>query len=95
MLNSQSQICQRASSVAIVLMFSVAAQALNAQDIDVTMDNYVVAESDWYFNNQQANAPINTFVHNGPVSKDAQDVIRSNRDVMYSLAVVTFPKALR
>ena len=54
----------------------------------VTMENYVVAETDWYFNNQQNAAPVNTFTHNGPVSKDAQDVIRSNRDVMYSLAVV-------
>ena len=92
MSNSLSPLRQRASSVAIVLMFSVAAASLNAQDVAVTMDNYVVAESDWYFNNQQANAPVNTFVHNGPVSKDAQDVIRSNRDVMYSLAVVDISK---
>ena len=54
----------------------------------VTKGDYVVAETDWYFNEQQKRAPVNTFTHNGPVSKTAQDVIRSNRDVMYSLAVV-------
>ena len=54
----------------------------------VTMGDYVVAETDWYFNEQQKRAPVNTFTHNGPVSKAAQNVIRSNRDVMYSLAVV-------
>ncbi len=54
----------------------------------VTKGDYVIAETDWYFNEQQKRSPVNTFTHNGPVSKTAQDVIRSNRDVMYSLAVV-------
>ena len=54
----------------------------------ITKENYVVAETDWYFTEQQKRGPVNTFTHNGPVSKDEQDVIRSNRDVMYSLAVV-------
>ncbi|MDH3344141.1 MAG: DUF1254 domain-containing protein, partial [Desulfobacteraceae bacterium] len=58
----------------------------------VTKGDYVVAETDWYFNEQQKRAPVNTFTHNGPVSKTAQDVIRSNRDVMYSLAVVDVSK---
>ena len=70
------------------LIFCVSASAVVAESVEVTMDNYVVAETDWYFTNQQVNAPVNTFVHNGPVSKDEQEVIRSNRDVMYSLAVV-------
>ncbi|MEP2532473.1 DUF1254 domain-containing protein [Shimia sp.] len=92
MFHSFSRFFQGTSSFTIALTLSMAAASLNAQEIDVTMDNYVVAESDWYFNNQQENAPVNTFVHNGPVSKDAQDVIRSNRDVMYSLAVVDISK---
>lgn len=92
MLQSMSQFRQSTSSIVVVMMVSMSAASLSAQENDVTMDNYVVAESDWYFNNQQANAPVNTFVHNGPVSKDAQDVIRSNRDVMYSLAVVDISK---
>jgi len=54
----------------------------------ITKENYVVAETDLYFTKQQAQAPVNTFTHNTPVSKTNQDVIRSNRDVMYSLAVV-------
>jgi hypothetical protein len=70
------------------LIFCVSASSVVAESVEVTMDNYVVAETDWYFTNQQVNALVNTFVHNGPVSKDEQEVIRSNRDVMYSLAVV-------
>jgi len=75
---------KQTTALASLLVFWATASAAET----VTMENYVVAETDWYFNNQQAAAPVNTFVHNGPVSKDAQDVIRSNRDVMYSLAVV-------
>ena len=58
----------------------------------VTKGDYVIAETDWYFNEQQQRAPVNTFTHNKPVSKTAQNVIRSNRDVMYSLAVVDVSK---
>jgi len=58
----------------------------------ITKANYVVAETDWYFSAQQERAAVNTFTHNGPVSKDAQEIIRSNRDVMYSLAVVDISK---
>lgn len=58
----------------------------------VTKENYVVAETDWYFTEQQKRSPVNTFTHNPPVSIKNQDVIRSNRDVMYSLAVVDITK---
>lgn len=54
----------------------------------VTMDNYVVAETDWNFAGQQAKADVNTFTHDEPVTMDNQSIIRSNRDVMYSRAVV-------
>ena len=54
----------------------------------ITKDNYVVAETDWNFTKQQKAQKVNTFTHNPPVSIENQDIIRSNRDVMYSLAVV-------
>jgi len=54
----------------------------------VNWDNYVVAETDWYFNGVQKKAGVNTWMHDDPVSKDNQQVIRSNRDVVYSIAIV-------
>ena len=58
----------------------------------ITKENYVAAETDWYFYKQQERGPVNTFTHNKPVGKENQDIIRSNRDVMYSLAVVDISK---
>jgi len=54
----------------------------------VNWDNYVVAETDWYFTGVQKKAGVNTWMHDDPVSKDNQQVIRSNRDVVYSIAIV-------
>jgi len=54
----------------------------------VTKENYVIAESDWYFNGVQQKVGVNTWMHDDPVSKDNQQVIRSNRDVVYSIAIV-------
>jgi hypothetical protein len=54
----------------------------------VTPENYVVAETDWNFAGQQAQAPINTWTHNDQATKDNQTIIRSNADVVYSLALV-------
>ncbi|WP_192891183.1 DUF1254 domain-containing protein [Vibrio bathopelagicus] len=58
----------------------------------VTMENYVVAESDWYFSGVQEKAGVNTWMHDDPVSIDNQQVIRSNRDVVYSIAIVDVSK---
>jgi hypothetical protein len=58
----------------------------------VTMKNYVIAESDWYFNGVQKKAGVNVWMHDNPVSKDNQQVIRSNRDVVYSIAIVDVSK---
>ncbi|WP_394126589.1 hypothetical protein [Vibrio hepatarius] len=58
----------------------------------VTMDNYVVAESDWYFTGVQEKVGVNTWMHDDPVSIDNQQVIRSNRDVVYSIAIVDVSK---
>lgn len=70
-----------ASVIASVSMGALAAEP-------VTMDNYVVAESDWYFAGVQEKAGVNHWIHDKPVSKDNQQVIRSNRDVVYSIAIV-------
>jgi hypothetical protein len=58
----------------------------------VTMKNYVVAESDWYFDGVQKKVGVNVWMHDDPVSKDNQQVIRSNRDVVYSIAIVDVSK---
>ena len=55
---------------------------------DVNWDNYVVAETDWYINGVQKRVGSNVWMHDDPVSKDNQQVIRSNRDVVYSIAIV-------
>jgi hypothetical protein len=54
----------------------------------VTAENYVQAETDWNFALQQAQTPINTWTHNDRVTEDNQTIIRSNADVVYSLALV-------
>lgn len=55
----------------------------------VTVDNFKRAESDLYFARFVAAAPPGTFSHaREPVAIEAQDVIRMNRDTLYSSAVV-------
>jgi hypothetical protein len=54
----------------------------------VTAENYVQAETDWNFAAQQAQAPINTWTHNDRATEDNQTIIRSNVDVVYSLALI-------
>jgi hypothetical protein len=54
----------------------------------VTAENYVQAETDWNFAAQQAQAPINTWTHKDRVTAENQTIIRSNADVVYSLALV-------
>jgi len=41
----------------------------------VTKDNYVIAESDWYFMGVQKKVGVNVWIHDDPVSKDNQQVI--------------------
>jgi len=63
-------------------------QGVNPGFIPVTAQNYVRAETDWNFAGQQAQADINTWTHNDIVTEDNQTIIRSNADVVYSLALV-------
>ena len=60
----------------------------------VTSENYVQAETDWNFSGQQAKVPINTWIHKGVVTKDSQTIIRSNADVVCSLALVDVSKGV-
>ncbi|MEZ8989733.1 DUF1254 domain-containing protein [Vibrio breoganii] len=55
---------------------------------EVTMDKYVEAETDWYFAGVQKKTDVNTWIHDASVSIENQQVIRSNRDVVYSIAIV-------
>ncbi|WP_420579928.1 DUF1254 domain-containing protein [Reichenbachiella sp.] len=54
----------------------------------VTLENYVLAETDWNFLEQMKTTPINQWLHKPPVTMENQTIIRSNADVVYSLAAV-------
>lgn len=60
--------------------------------LEVTKDNYVKAETDWNCNIQQKAKPINEWLHKAPVTMKNQTIIRSNADVIYSLALVDVSK---
>ncbi|MEM6675859.1 MAG: DUF1254 domain-containing protein [Planctomycetota bacterium] len=60
-----------------------------AGDILVDESNFTIAETDRYFADHVKEHPVNTFRHSRAMSsKDNQFVVRENRDVMYSHAVV-------
>ncbi len=64
------------------------AQAPASKAIPVTVDNFARAESDFYFSATVRNGGFGKFVHRRePASIDKQDVIRMNRDTLYSSAV--------
>ena len=78
-----------ASIVAICLFIAGCTGPSDESDfIPITAENYVQAETDWNFSAQQAQAPINTWTHQDRVTEENQTIIRSNADVMYSLALV-------
>ncbi|WP_342730152.1 DUF1214 domain-containing protein [Bradyrhizobium sp. B117] len=70
------------------LLFMSSAQAQSP--VPVTVDNFGRAESDLYFGNgvKEAGGIGKLFHHREPMAMDKQGVIRSNRDTLYSLAVV-------
>ncbi|GEA49686.1 hypothetical protein VIN01S_04900 [Vibrio inusitatus NBRC 102082] len=72
-------------SILVTLMSLVSASVLATE---VTKDNYVEAETDWYFSGVQEKSGVNSWMHDAPVSIENQQVIRSNRDVVYSIAIV-------
>jgi len=72
----------------LLIAFPIALSLNTMAEVPVTKDNYVVAESDWYFNGVKKKVGVNVWIHDDPVSKGNQQVIRSNRDVVYSIAIV-------
>jgi hypothetical protein len=56
--------------------------------IPVTADNFVRAESDLYFGSFVKRGGLGKFVHlRQPTPIDQQDIVRMNRDTLYSGAV--------
>lgn len=56
--------------------------------VPVTADNFIRAESHWYFGNVVRNGGLGKFRHNRALaSVDRQLVVRMNRDTLYSSAV--------
>jgi len=64
--------------------------ALAPSAVPVTVDNFARAESDFYLGNavRDAGGPGRFFHHREPMQIDSQTVIRSNRDTLYSAAVI-------
>ncbi|MFJ7145192.1 DUF1254 domain-containing protein [Pseudomonas protegens] len=82
------------SSTACIVALTLATfGSVNAQpSADTTLlvgvDNFIRAESDLYMGKTVADGGLGRFVHNRePVPIDAQNVIRMNRDTLYSSAV--------
>ena len=74
--------------VGIVCIFNLT--ALAAEPVVVNVDNFVRAETSGQFDRiLQMTEGINQFVHlRGPTPLDKQNVIRMNRDTLYSAAIV-------
>jgi hypothetical protein len=79
---------KRAVLTASFLILTSATQAQSP--VPVTVDNFGRAESDLYFGNgvKDAGGIGKLFHHREPMAIDKQGVIRSNRDTLYSMAVV-------
>jgi len=79
---------KRAMLTASFLILTSATQAQSP--VPVTVDNFGRAESDLYFGNgvKDAGGIGKLFHHREPMAIDKQGVIRSNRDTLYSMAVV-------
>src|SRR5262245_14495805 len=77
----------RIAAAATTLLIST--PALAQGETSVTIDNFAVAESHLYFANMiKETGGIGKILHNRtPVQIDKQDVIRQNRDTLYSHAV--------
>ena len=77
-------------AMAIILAMHCSAYAAQDSGVSkpVTRENYVQAETDLYLYEQQEKTGVNNFEHADMVTKENQVIIRSNRDVVYSRAIV-------
>lgn len=65
-----------------------AVQIENGGDRQVTKENFIAAESDKYFFEQQTKSGINNFTHDRILlTMDTQTVVRQNRDTLYSKSI--------
>jgi len=63
-------------------------QLKNGGDIEVNKGNFISAESDKYFFEQQAKSGINHFTHDRILlTMETQTVVRQNRDTLYSKSI--------
>lgn len=61
---------------------------MNGGSTKVTKDNFILAESDKYFFEQQEKSGINQFTHDRQLlTMDTQTVVRQNRDTLYSKSI--------
>ncbi|WP_413991102.1 DUF1254 domain-containing protein [Labrys okinawensis] len=75
-------------AAALSAIGALAGQSLAADAVPVTVDNFIRAESDLYLGNIAKDGGLGKFNHRRePASIDKQDVIRLNRDTLYSSAV--------
>jgi hypothetical protein len=75
-------------ALGLTTTYSTAQAAGDTAKVPVTLQNFNRAETDMYFSNFAKQGAFGKFYHNRePVSVDKQDVIRSNRDTIYSAAV--------
>ena len=81
-------------SIILILMTAIAVSSVHAEDVAqpviVNVENFVRAETSAQFDRiLQMTEGINQFVHlRGPTPLDKQNVIRMNRDTLYSAAIV-------
>jgi hypothetical protein len=80
--------------VALFLAFSAPALSSADETVRVTVDNFVRAETAFQFDRMvDMTGGVNQWHHNrGPTPLDQQNVIRMNRDTLYSSAVVDISK---
>jgi Protein of unknown function (DUF1254) len=76
--------CVLASAIIVLCEF----QALAAETVPVTVENFIRAESDLFFGNAVKDGGFGKFYHRRQtMGVDDQFVVRGNRDTLYSIAV--------
>ncbi len=87
----QIQVIRRSIVLSVLSLSSLPVFA--SEPVPVHVLNFVRAETDQYFARYAAQGGLGQFVHiREPVAIDQQDVIRMNRDTLYSLAVFDLNK---
>jgi hypothetical protein len=80
----------RLIGVALLVLGGTMSSAHAQNVVPVTVDNFVRAESDTYIGNlaKETGGLGKLFHHREPASIDSQNIIRLNRDTLYSFAIV-------